>query len=255
MSTDAPKAALITGASGRIGAAMARGLAGAGTAVVIHVNRSRDEGDALAATIRAAGGTAEVLQADLLDADAARQVPAEAAATLGRPLDLLVNNASIFEDDGPGDIDVERLRAHLDIHVSAPLLLSDGFAAQAGEGDGLIVNMIDQRVWRLTPRFVSYTASKTALWTLTRTLAQALAPKLRVNAIGPGPSLKNARQSTADFQAQIDALPLQRGPALEDFAATILYLWRMKSMTGQMIALDGGQHLAWQTPDVAAIVE
>src|SRR5690606_23621632 len=121
--------------------------------------------------------------------------------------------------------------------------------------DGLVVNIIDQRVWRLSPRYFSYTLSKSGLWTATRTMAQALAPRVRVNAIGPGPTLRNARQEEADFRQQVDALLLGRGPELAEFGATIRYLWEARSVTGQMIALDGGQHLAWQTPDIADVVE
>ena len=136
------------------------------------------------------------------------------------------------------------------------MLLAGKLAAGLPDGDeGLVVNVIDQRVWQLTPRYFSYTLSKSALWTATQTLAQALAPKVRVNAIGPGPTLQSERQSQADFDAQVDGLLLRRGPELGEFGATIRYLWEARSVTGQMIALDGGQHLAWQTPDVTGMIE
>jgi NAD(P)-dependent dehydrogenase (short-subunit alcohol dehydrogenase family) len=142
------------------------------------------------------------------------------------------------------------------VHVRAPSLLISRFAAQMPDDvQGLVVNIIDQRVWRLNPRFYSYTLSKAALWTATQTLAQALAPRIRVNAIGPGPTLKGSRQTEADFAAQIDGLILKAGPMLTEFGRTIRFLFDTPSITGQMIALDGGQHLAWQTPDVAEIME
>jgi NAD(P)-dependent dehydrogenase (short-subunit alcohol dehydrogenase family) len=187
--------------------------------------------------------------------ESAGRVVTEAAGALG-PLRLLVNNASLFEDDTIADFDWNGWDRHFAIHLKAPALLARDFAAQLPPGaEGLIVNIIDQRVWRPTPHYFSYTLSKSALWAATRTMAQALAPNIRVNAIGPGPAYASVRQQPADFQAQIDALILRRGPALAEFGATIRYLWEARSVTGQMIALDGGQHLAWQTPDIAGITE
>ena len=145
---------------------------------------------------------------------------------------------------------------HFSIHLKAPALLTADLARQLRDNeDGLVVNVIDQRVWKLTPGFFSYTLSKAALWTATQTMAQAFAPRLRVNAIGPGPTVVSERQTPADFQAQLDGLIMKRGPALSEFGATIRYLWQARSVTGQMIALDGGQHLAWQTPDVTGMPE
>ncbi|MBX3575666.1 MAG: SDR family oxidoreductase [Rhizobiaceae bacterium] len=247
--------ALVTGAGRRIGAAIARDLARRGFAVAIHCNRSRREADALADAIRADGGRAEVLQADLLDAAAVAGLVAAARAAIG-PLTLLVNNASVFEDDSAQTFDPAGFERHFALHVRAPSMLARDLAAQLPPGGhGLVVNVIDQRVWRLTPRYFTYTLSKSALWTATRTLAQALAPRVRVNAIGPGPTLANARQSDADFGAQVGALLLRRGPSLDEFGATVQYLWDAPSVTGQMIAVDGGQHLAWQTPDVTGMAE
>src|SRR5690606_33495027 len=172
------------------------------------------------------------------------------------PVRLLVNNASAFEPDSPTELDWEKWDRHFALHLRAPVALAGRFAtALPGNLDGLVVNVIDQRVWRLNPRFFSYTLSKSALWTATQTMAQAYAPRIRVNAIGPGPTLKNARQENNDFAQQIDALPLRRGPDLAEFGATIRYLWEARSVTGQMIAIDGGQHLAWRTPDVDGVVE
>lgn len=254
MSSAAPTA-LVTGGAKRLGRAIVEDLAAHGHAVAIHCNRSRDEADGLAGEIRRGGGRAEVVQADLTDRSRVRALLAEASDAVG-PVSLLVNNASIFEDDTVETFDPEIADRHFAIHVDAPALLSRYFAAALPpQAEGLVVNVIDQRVWRLTPRYFSYTLSKSALWTATRTMAQALAPRIRVNAIGPGPTLMNVRQDTGDFQAQVDGLILERGPALAELGATIRYLWQARSVTGQMIAVDGGQHLAWETPDVTGMIE
>ena len=247
--------ALVTGGAKRIGKAIVEDLAAHGFAVAIHCNRSLAEADALAAQIKAAGGRAAVVGADLTDMDAVGDLIGRAEAALG-PVSLLVNNASLFEDDTLQDFDWAAWDRHFAVHVKAPALLAQNFARALPEGqEGLIVNIIDQRVWRPTPRYFSYGLSKAALWTATQTMAQALGPRIRVNAIGPGPTLKNAHQDDSDFAAQVGNLILERGPELPEFGATIRYLWAARSVTGQMIALDGGQHLAWQTPDVTGIAE
>jgi NAD(P)-dependent dehydrogenase (short-subunit alcohol dehydrogenase family) len=255
MTTTQPPVALVTGGARRIGAVIVRDLVKAGYPVAIHCNSSREEADALAAELTASGGKVCVVQADLSDMDAVASLVPQVARDLG-PVRLLINNASIFNDDAADSFEWSTWDKHFDVHLKAPVLLGqkllDGLPAAA---DGLIVNIIDQRVWRPTPRFFSYTLSKSALWTATRTMAQSFAPRVRVNAIGPGPTLMNQRQDAGDFQKQIDALLLRRGPELDEFGATIRYLWQARSVTGQMIALDGGQHLAWKTPDVYGVVE
>lgn len=261
-------ATLITGAADRIGKAMALNLASAGTPVCIHYNHSDGAAQELAKTIQQAGGRAATVQAELLDAQEVAGLVARASTAIGAPIQCLINNASLFEADGVGDLVPELFAKHFALHATAPALLADQMVnalppspegLAKGLAEGLIVNIIDQRVWALTPNFLSYTASKFALWGLTQTLAQAYAKstngQVRVNAIGPGPTLANVRQDPADFQKQVNAVPLGRGPVLEDFASTISYLWVTKSITGQMIALDGGQHLAWETPDVVGIAE
>jgi NAD(P)-dependent dehydrogenase (short-subunit alcohol dehydrogenase family) len=251
----AAKTALVTGGAKRIGKAIVEDLAAHGFAVAIHCNRSRDEAADLAARLSGSGARAVVVEADLSDPAAAGGLIGKAAQAVG-PIGLLVNNASIFEDDSVESFDPAVAARHFAIHVNAPAMLSRRFAeALPEDAEGLIVNIIDQRVWRLTPRYFSYTLSKSALWTATRTMAQALAPRVRVNAIGPGPTLANTRQNADDFNAQLDGVLLKRGPALSEFGAAIRYLWEARSVTGQMIALDGGQHLAWQTPDVTGMVE
>ena len=249
------RSALITGAAKRIGRAIAEDLAANGFSVAIHANGSLAEAEALAAELRGKGKRATALQADLTDIGATSTLVAKASEALG-PLDLLVNNASVFRQDSARGFDAEAWAQHFDIHVRAPSILAAAFAEQLpDDADGLIVNIIDQRVLALNPGFYSYTLSKAALWTATQTMAQTFAPKLRVNAIGPGPTVRSARQSEEDFQAQIDGLIMKAGPGFGEFGQTIRFLFDTPSITGQMIALDGGQHLAWQTPDVAEITE
>jgi len=247
--------ALVTGGARRIGKAIVQDLAAHGFAVAIHANRSGADADALAARITGEGGRAAVVAADLTDMNAVGDLIGRAEAALG-PVRLLVNSASLFVDDRVEDFDWAAWDRHFAIHVKAPALLAQNFARALPQAEeGLIVNIIDQRVWRPTPRYFSYALSKSALWTQTQMLAQALGPRIRVNAIGPGPTLKNARQEDHDFDKQVAGLILKRGPELAEFGATIRYLWAARSVTGQMIALDGGQHLAWQTPDVTGMVE
>lgn len=251
-----PRHALITGAAHRIGAYLAKELAADGFAVAIHYNQSTDGAKALQAEIRNAGGTAEILQADLTQEDDVQKLLPAAENALGGPLGLLINNASLFEHDDAQTATRASWDAHMEANLRAPFVLSQNFAATLPEtAEGLIINLLDQRIWKLTPQFVSYTLSKTGLWTLTQTLAQGLAPRIRVNAIGPGPTLRNARQTQAHFQKQLDGVVLERGPDLSEFIEAVRFMLTARSMTGQMIALDGGQHLGWQTPDIVGIVE
>lgn len=240
---------MVTGAGKRIGRAIAIDLAKAGFTVGVHYNGSADAADEVCEIIRSASGQAASVQCDLTDADAVRTLLPRTADALG-PVSVLVNNASLFEPDGPGAFGDAIWDAHMNVHVRAPVYLTDALAAQLPDGAaGVVINMIDQRVWRLTPAYMSYTLSKSALWTATRTLAQALAPRVRVCGIGPGPTLANTRQSAEDFAAQSSLVPLGHGPSLEEICATVRYIIDTPSLTGQMIAVDGGQHLAWETPD------
>lgn len=248
------KTALITGGVRRIGAAIAEDLAAHGFNLALHYISSEDEGGALSAKLQSHGIRCELFQADLANTNECRNLFDDAQNKFGR-IDLLVNNASVFDHDSALKFDEAVWDDHMAIHIKAPSILADAMAQQEDLDRGLIVNMIDQRVWRLNPNFYSYTLSKSALWTATRTLAQTLAPRIRVNAIGPGPTLKNPRQDSADFRRQVEGLILKRGPELEEFGATVRYFWETPSVTGQMIMLDGGQHLAWETPDIADIVE
>jgi NAD(P)-dependent dehydrogenase (short-subunit alcohol dehydrogenase family) len=257
------EAALVTGGAQRIGAALVRRLAARGADVAIHCHGSRDAAEALAEEVRSGGARASVLVADLLDRDAtARLVPA-AAAALGRPLTVLVNNASIFEHDTIATATRESWDRHLGSNLRAPFELIQAFAAQApkaardaaGEpvARAAVVNMIDQRVRKLTPEFTTYTIAKAGLWALTRIAAQGLAPDVRVNAIGPGPTVRGTRQSQAHFAAQRAATVLGRGSDPEEIAAALGFILDMPGLTGQLICIDGGQHLAWRTPDVLGV--
>ena len=252
---DTSTIALVTGAGKRIGRAIALDLAVHGFTIAVHANTSKDEAEETASIIRDAGGKAEVFLGDLTEPDVPAKLIDSVTKSLGAPR-VVINNASIFEADFADDFDPELFDRHMAVHVKAPTLLAAAMAeALARNEDGLVVNMIDQRVKRLTPNFFSYTLSKSALWTATRTMAMAYAPKIRINAIGPGPTIKSARQSDEEFAKQVKAVPLERSPELGEFGATIRYFWANKSVTGQMIALDGGQHLAWETPDVMDIEE
>lgn len=246
-SSPVTEVALVTGGARRIGAAIARCLARAGYRVVIHVNRSRDSAEALRGEIAAAGGQAAVCVADLARTDDVGALIAAATKPFG-PLTLLVNNASEFESDEIGALDPARFDRAMAINLRAPLFLAEAFAHQA-TGEGCIINLLDQRVFKPTPRFVSYALSKSALHTATGMLAQALAPRIRVNAVAPGPVLPSPRQSEAEFARQTASLPLGQGPTPEEIAEALLFLVRARSITGQTVIVDGGQHLAWRTPD------
>jgi len=237
--------ALVTGAARRIGAAIARDLARHGWAVAVHYRASEGEAEALAREIEAEGGRTATIACDLArEAEVETLIP-RAVEALG-PLTCLINNASVFEMDKIDSVTRESWDRHIETNLRAPLVLSQALARQLPEGmNGNIVNLLDQRVWKLTPYFLSYTVAKSALWTLTRTLALALAPRIRVNGIGPGPALPSERQSLEQFRHQQAAVPLQHGPELAEIAAAVRFILASPSMTGQMIALDGGEHLAW----------
>jgi len=247
--------ALVTGGARRIGRSLVERLAREGLSVAIHCHRSVTDAEEVAHDIRRAGGRAAVIRADLADAASVSGMVEEARAALG-PLTLLVNNASEFEPDEVLSLSPERWDRHFAVNLRAPAFLARDFARQLPEDlEGNIVNIVDQRVWKVTPQFFSYTLTKAALYTATQTMAQALAPRIRVNAIGPGPTLANARQEAEDFARQTDALLLRRGSGLDEIGDALMYLVRARSVTGQMIAVDGGQHLAWETLDVTGMRE
>jgi NAD(P)-dependent dehydrogenase (short-subunit alcohol dehydrogenase family) len=243
-----PRTALVTGAGRRIGRALALSLADAGFAVAVHYHRSRAAAEGVAAAIRGSGGIAAPLAADLADETAVRGLLGAAERALG-PVGVLVNNAGVFLDDTVETATRASWDRHLAVNLRAPFVLIQEFALRLpAETGGVVVNLIDQRVWSPTPYFVSYTLSKAGLWTLTQTMALALAPRIRVNGIGPGPALPNARQSDEQFFRQCAMMPLGRGTSPVEIAAALRFILEAPAMTGQMIALDGGQHLGWAQP-------
>jgi NAD(P)-dependent dehydrogenase (short-subunit alcohol dehydrogenase family) len=242
--------ALVTGGGKRIGAAIVSKLATAGYAVAIHCNRSREDADALARDLAAMGARCAVIIADLADPAAVERVIPETEAALG-PVTLLVNNASSFLLDDIRDIDVARWNRQFSINLRAPSVLAGAMANRLPGGrDGAIVNIIDQRVWKLTPQYYSYTLTKAALLTATQTMAQALSPRIRVNAVGPGPTLPNPHDGARAMEAEAAATLLGRKVDAAEIADAVLYLAQARSVTGQMIAVDAGQHLGWRTPDI-----
>ena len=246
----AVKTVLVTGAAKRLGRALALDLARHGWQIVLHYNSSEKEARATAADAATAGVKVALLKADLSRESETAALVERAVAELG-PLTALVNSASLFENDDWYSVSRESWDKHMETNLRAPFVLSQAFARQIPrDGSGAIVNIIDQRVLKPTPQFMSYSLSKAGLHWLTTTLAQALAPRVRVNAVGPGPTIVNVRQSQADFARQREATVLGRGAEPQDVCDAVRYLLEASAVTGQMIAVDGGQHLIWQTPDV-----
>lgn len=243
------KIALVTGASRRIGRAIALDLAAHGWSVAVHYRRSHTEAQRTVEDIRTAGGTAIALAADLaIHEEILALVPACREA-LGAPT-CLVNNASEFLLDTVDSASSKTWDTHLDINLKAPVFLAQSLASHLpADATGNVINIIDQRVWRLTPDFFSYTISKAGLWTATRTLAQALAPRVRVNAIGPGPVFRSIHQTEAEFAAEANSTLLGHGPSASELADAVRFILAAPALTGQMIALDGGQHLVWSEGD------
>ena len=258
-----PGNVLVTGAAARIGREISLSLAKAGWNVAVHYASSGDAASSTAQEIRRHGVRAEKLQADLLDEKAIKGLVPAAAEALGGPLTMLINNASIFEYDTIKSATRESWDRHMMSNLRAPFILTQDFAAQAPDvekaddgrplAQGVVINMIDMRVRKLTPQFMTYTLAKSALWTFTQTAAQALAPAIRVNAIGPGPTLKAARQSAQHFADQQAATILQRGSDPQGITEAVHFIVNSSGLTGQLLCIDGGQHLAWETPDVLGV--
>ncbi len=239
---------LITGAAKRIGRAMALDLAANGWAVAVHYNGSEAAALEVCEEITSQGGRAAPVRADLAREDEGVELVDRAVTAIG-PLTCLINNASIFEKDSPQTATRESWESHMQINLRAPFVLIQKFAEQISDTSAAnVINIIDQRVWNLTGAFTSYTVSKAALWTLTRTLALALAPQIRVNAVGPGPTLPSVRQTEEQFQRQWEAVPLSRQVDPQEICDAVRFILDAPAMTGQMIALDGGQHLGWTPP-------
>jgi NAD(P)-dependent dehydrogenase (short-subunit alcohol dehydrogenase family) len=250
------KIILVTGAGQRLGLAIAEKLAAAGHCVILHASNSITQAESAASRLRSAGAKAFALQADLLvEADVSSLIT-RASSLAGAPITGLVNNASIFEGDEASDFTRVSWDRHFDVHVRVPCELARNLAAALPEGQtGSIVNLIDQRIFKLTPQFFTYTLSKAALATATHTLAQALAPSVRVNGVAPGPTARNVRQDEEDFQKQVDATLLGTGSPVASVVDAVCFLLNSEAITGQIVAVDGGQSLIWRTPDVDGINE
>lgn len=255
--------ALVTGAGKRLGREMALYLARRGFDVAVHYSGSQAEAEAVVTEIEALGQRAVALQADLLDEAQTQSLMPRALEALDGPFTVLVNNASIFEHDTLQSATRKSWDRHMESNLRAPFVLTQAFAAQAPEAGqdaagepvarGLILNMIDQRIRKLTPEFMTYTLAKMGLWALTQTSAQALAPHVRVNAIGPGPTMQGTRQSLEHFTRQRANTVLSRGANPADITAALGYFLDAPAVTGQIICVDGGQHLGWKTPDILGV--
>ncbi len=257
-----PSAALVTGGGKRLGRAMALHLAENGTDVVIHYAHSAAGAEETADKARSFGVRAETVQADLIQDDETAVLIEKSSAVIGKPLDLLINNASIFEYDNLASATAKSWDRHIDSNLRAPFFLTQAFARQAPkagsrEGEPFaaanVINMIDQRVRKLTPEFATYTIAKAGLWAFTQTAAQFLGPHVRVNAIGPGPTMQGERQTAEHFANQRAATVLERGSDATEICRTLDYILDIDGLTGQLFCLDGGQHLAWETPDVLGV--
>jgi NAD(P)-dependent dehydrogenase (short-subunit alcohol dehydrogenase family) len=249
----APRTVLVTGAAKRLGRAIALDLASAGWNVAVHYNNSDKDAEETADGVLKHGVRAALLKADVSREEETRVLIARATAALG-PVTALVNSASLFENDDWDTASRASWDKHIEVNLRAPFVLAQEFAkALPAEMHGAVVNVIDQRVLKPTPQFITYSLSKAGLYWLNTTLAQALAPRIRVNAVGPGPTIINARQSEADFRRQREATVLKTGAEPADICEAVRYLLTAKAVTGQMIAVDGGQHLIWQTADVSGV--
>lgn len=257
------KAALITGGAHRLGRAMALSLAGRGYHIAVHYGSSATKAHQTVTDLRALGVRAVALQGDLLDASAVEGLVPAARAALGQDLSVLINNASIFEYDSLASATSENWDRHIGSNLRAPFFLTQAFAKQVPDGQkdargepvasGCVINMVDQRLRKLTPEFMTYTIAKMGLWGFTQTAAQALAPNIRVNAIGPGPTLQGTRQSKSHFEAQRKATILERGSNPSDVVAAMNFILDSPGFTGQLLCIDGGQHLGWKTTDILGV--
>lgn len=235
--------AIVTGGWRRVGAAIARALATDGWDLALHAHYASAHDDVLAQELAAAGATVYRIACDLADAGQARELPAEVTGLAGRPATLLVNNASLFREDTFATLTAPALDTHMAINFTAPLLLAQAFVAQLGDREGSVIHMLDQRVTNPVPDQISYTLSKQALHASVRTLARALAPRVRVNAVAPGPVLPTPDYANAHWQGLAGMLPLRALPTPEDIAASVVHLARAKAVTGQSLFVDGGANL------------
>ena len=240
---------IITGAATRIGAAIAKKLSGPNIEIVIHYNKSKSKAEKLKKDLEKKGSKIYLLRADLNKENEVQKILKFSKSKL-RYFDCLINNASLFENDKLENFTAKSWDNHLKTNLKAPALLSQGFAKNIRSKNNNIINIIDQRVFKLTPYFFSYTLSKTGLYTLTKTSAMSLAPSIRVNGIAPGPTIKNKRQSDKHFKKQYMTTPLKRQTNVEEICNAVDFFIKNRSITGQVLAIDSGQNLNWQTPDI-----
>ncbi len=249
MTEQLPKTVIVTGGGQRIGRAISLAMAKDGWQVAVHFNSSLVEANEVVDEITSSGNVALAVQADLANEVAVTSLIATISDKL-TPVTAVINNASIFEEDTVENVTKGSWDSHLAINLRAPFLLTQSLARNLNKDEkGNIINIVDQRVENLTPYFTSYTLSKSALWTLTKTTAAALAPNIRVNAIGPGPTLPSIRQSQAQFDRQIALTPLEAQVDVEEICNAVRFILATPSMTGQLLSIDSGQHLGWAQPE------
>ena len=240
---------IITGGATRIGAAIAKKLSGNKVEIVIHFNKSRTKAIVLKKELEKNGTKIHLVKGNLNKKEDLRKLIKSSKKYL-KYFDCLINNASMFENDKLENFSSESWDKHLNINLKAPALLTREFAKNVKGKNNNVINIIDQRVFKLTPFFFSYTLSKTGLYTLTKTSAMSLAPKIRVNGIAPGPTIKNKRQSKIHFKKQFLATPLKQQVNVNEIANAVDFFIKTSSITGQVISIDSGQSLNWQTPDI-----
>jgi len=245
---------IITGGATRIGAAIARKLSGPGKEIIIHYNKSKLKADSLKKDLQKEGAIVYLVKGDLSKENDVNKVVKFAKLKL-KFFDCLINNASLFENDKLENFSTDGWGKHLRTNLRTPALLSKEFAKNIRGKNNNIINIIDQRVFKLTPYFFSYTISKTGLYTLTKTSAMSLAPYVRVNGIAPGPTIKNKRQSEEHFKRQYSATPLKKQVDVEEICNAVDFFIKNRSITGQVLAIDSGQNLNWQTPDIMSVKE
>ena len=233
----------MTGAGRRVGRAIALSLADAGWSIAVHYRKSRDDAEALVSAIKAKGVAAHAISANLsIEKEVAALIPA-CERSLG-PISCLINNASTFENDTVVTSTRDMWDTHMEVNLRAPFALSQAFYAQLPKNtNGSIINIIDQRVWNLSADFPTYTLSKAGLWALTQILARAMAPAVRVNGVGPGPTMQSIHQSAKDFEEECSAMPLAHQVSTEDICSAVHFILQSSAVTGQMIAVDAGQHM------------
>tara|TARA_A100001011_G_scaffold312847_1_gene330458 strand:- start:3693 stop:4448 length:756 start_codon:yes stop_codon:yes gene_type:complete len=248
------KKIIITGGATRVGAAIAKSLAGYNVHITIHYNKSKNLANKLKKELEDLGGNVFLIKADLNNSYQAQRLIKSAFYKM-KGLDCLINNASVFENDNLINLNDKSFSKHINVNLKAPTLLTQNFKKYVKKSSGIIINIIDQRIEKLTPYFLSYTLSKSALGTLTVISAMKLAPNIRVNAISPGPTLKNIRQSESHFKKQWKSVLLKKKVELNNISEAVKFLIKNDNITGEIINVDSGQRLAWLTPDIINIKE